>query len=301
MAADEVSGGTGETRETGTTGWTRGGVRFACQRCGNCCTGRGSVVRVGEREVEALARQLGMGVQAFLERHTRERWGNIVLVDDPETGDCEWLERREGGTTACRVQEAKPDQCRSYPFWPRLLASREAWEAEGRRCRGIGQGEPVPAEEVDRRTGRADAEDALDLLLEELAYEVRDLGAVCWLSGACCDFPAAGHRLYLSRIEAERLARAVDLAAWDPASGLCPAWKDGRCTARAHRPLTCRTYFCDPTRQEAVHELTERYLTRLKWLHERHGLPWDYRELVAHLVDLRGGTVPGTNPPLGGR
>jgi Fe-S-cluster containining protein len=268
--------------------WYRDGVRFACERCGNCCSGKGSVVVVTEREVEALARHLGVTPAEFRAQHTTTSMEDTVLVDR-EDGSCEWLERREDGTTSCRVNPAKPDQCRSYPFWPRVLRSRAAWDAEGRKCRGIGGGELVPAEEIERRAGLDDVRAALDLLFDELDAEVRDSGAVCWLSGDCCDFGKAGHRLYATRLEAERFARGVDLSSWDPASGLCPAWKGGRCTARAHRPTACRTYFCDPNAEDRVQDMTERAVTRLKWLHERHRIPWDYREWVGLLAEIREG------------
>jgi Fe-S-cluster containining protein len=277
--------------------WYRDGLRFTCKRCGNCCSGKGSVVVVSPREREALARRLGMTREEFEAKHTKTAFDDVVLIDDEETGDCEWLERRDDGTSACRVNDAKPDQCRSYPFWPRVVRSRAAWEAEGERCRGIGEGESVPAEEVERRSGLDDALADLDLLLQELDYEVADLGARCWLSGDCCDFDKAGHRLFTSEVEALRFAKGVDLTGWDPASRLCPAWKNRRCTAREHRPLACRTYFCDPAHTERVNELTERYVTRLKWLHEKHRLSWDYRDFVEHLGRIRETTasLPASN------
>jgi Fe-S-cluster containining protein len=274
------------------TAWYRDGVRFSCQRCGNCCSGKGSVVQVSAREREAIARRLSMSVAEFEARHTRTVFDDVVLRDAGDSGDCEWLERRADGTSACRIQDVKPDQCAGYPFWPRVLASRAAWEREGAKCRGIGQGDAIPAEEVERRGGREAADADLDLVLAELDYEVADLGARCWLSGDCCDFDGARHRLYVSAMEAQRLARGVDLAAWDPASRTCPAWKGRRCTAREHRPLACRTYFCDPRFRDRVQELTERYTTRLKWLHERHRLAWDYADLRDHLGRLRA-SIPG--------
>lgn len=266
--------------------WFRDGLRFACARCGNCCAGKGSVVVVTEREVEALARAAGLSPAEFRVRHTRESMGDTVLLDRDD-GSCEWLERRADGTTACSVQQAKPDQCRSYPFWPRILRSRAAWKAEAAKCRGIGGGAVVSAEEIGRVSGAEETRAALDLLLDELDAEAADLGATCWISGRCCDFPRAGHRLYATRIEAERFADGVDLASWEPESGLCPAWRDGRCTARAHRPSACRTYFCDPGAEEKVRDLTERAVTRLRWLHERRRIPWDYRDWIAHLAAIR--------------
>jgi Fe-S-cluster containining protein len=280
--------------------WYRDGLKFACKRCGNCCSGKGSVVVVTPREREALARQLGMSAVDFEQKHTKVAFDDVVLLDDAETGDCEWLVRNADGTTSCRVNDAKPDQCRTYPFWPRVVASPKSWEAEGKKCKGVGQGDPIPVEEIDRRTGMADALADLDLLLEELDYEVRDMGARCWLSGDCCDFAAAGHRLFTSEIEARRFSRGVDVSGWDPASGLCPAWKDRRCTAREHRPLACRTYFCDPSFKDRVQDLTERYITRLKWLHEKHGLAWDYRDFLAHCAAIRA-ALPSVATPANDR
>lgn len=297
------------------TAWYRDGLRFACKRCGNCCSGKGSVVVVTPREREAIARHLGMSVPEFETKHARIAWyseragrpvgeaaadDDVVLVDHDETGDCEWLVRNADGTTACRVNAAKPDQCASYPFWPRIVGSREAWEAEGERCKGIGEGDPVPAAEVERRAGLDEAMEDLELLLQELDYEVKDIGARCWLSGDCCDFDAAGHRLFTSEIEARRFAKGVDLTGRDPNSTQCPAWKDRRCTAREHRPLACRTYFCDPRFKDAVHELTERYVTRLKWLHEKHGLPWDYRDFLSHLARIAA-SLPNVATPANDR
>ncbi|MCE9637092.1 MAG: YkgJ family cysteine cluster protein [Planctomycetes bacterium] len=269
-----------------TKAWYRDGLRFDCARCGNCCGGRGRVVIVTEREIEAMARHTAVTPAEFRERHTQVSMDDTVLLDGAD-GFCEWFQRAADGTSSCRVHAAKPDQCRSYPFWPRILRSRATWADEGSRCKGVGRGEPIPPEEVERRAGIDEVRAALDLLMDELDAEVRDLGAVCWLSGDCCDFPKAGHRLYASRIEAERFAAGVDLTDWDPASGLCPAWQNGRCTARAHRPTACRTYFCDPNYEERVQDVTERAITRLKWLHDRRKIPWDYRDWIVHLAEIR--------------
>ncbi len=267
--------------------WYEEGLRFRCARCGNCCSGRGSVVVVSPREIEALARLRRMSVRAFVERHTRESLGERVLLDVPGGGACEWLERARDGTTSCRVQDAKPDQCRTYPFWPRIVQDRERWENEADACRGIGKGAPVPADEIDAAAGLERFRAALDTLLVELDAEIEALAPRCEVSGRCCDFVAAGHRLYTSRAEAERFARGVDLTGWDPASGLCPAWRERLCTAREHRPLACRSYFCDAEKEEATQAITERYTARLKDLHDRWRVPWDYRDWIHHLARLR--------------
>jgi Fe-S-cluster containining protein len=48
----------------------------------------------------------------------------------------------------CSVYEARPLQCRTYPFWPSLLESRRAWDAMG--CPGMGKGELHSREEIER-------------------------------------------------------------------------------------------------------------------------------------------------------
>lgn len=40
----------------------------------------------------------------------------------------------------CVVYEARPLQCRTFPFWPSVLASEEAWEETAAECPGMGRG-----------------------------------------------------------------------------------------------------------------------------------------------------------------
>jgi Fe-S-cluster containining protein len=40
----------------------------------------------------------------------------------------------------CTVYEARPLQCRTYPFWSELLASEEVWRETAEGCPGIGGG-----------------------------------------------------------------------------------------------------------------------------------------------------------------
>ena len=267
--------------------WYAGGLKFDCQRCGNCCSGKGSFVRVSDREVDALAAETGLSSDAFRASHTTAAHEATVLKDQGGDGDCEWLLRNPDGTSGCRVQNAKPDQCRTYPFWPRVLRRKAAWDAEAVGCKGIGQGDIVPAAEIDRQSGLEQVFEDLDELCVDLGMEVEGIGVTCWLKGKCCDFPTAGHRLYASRIEAERFAAGVDLADWDPDSGLCPAWKDGKCNARSGRPTGCRTYYCDPEFEDATQDLAERYITRLKWLHDKHDRPWEYRDWITHMAEQK--------------
>jgi hypothetical protein len=54
------------------------------------------------------------------------------------------------GEQGCTAYPVRPQQCRDYPFWPEVVRTREAWDDEGRRCPGIGEGAPVSGEAIDQ-------------------------------------------------------------------------------------------------------------------------------------------------------
>jgi Fe-S-cluster containining protein len=126
------------------TTWWAGGLRFACLTgCRRCCRGEPGVVYVSEEEVTALSACLDRPRGRFeAECVRRISWKRRSLRERPD-GDCVLL-----GEQGCRAYAARPRQCRSYPFWPEVLASPETWESEGRRCPGIGQGRLYDAAEI---------------------------------------------------------------------------------------------------------------------------------------------------------
>jgi Fe-S-cluster containining protein len=113
--------------------------------------------------------------------------------------------------------------------------------------------------------------------------EVAAAGPVCIASGRCCRFKEHGHTLFLSNLEAEVLLDAAPAYESPVSADFCPFQKESLCTARAPRPLGCRVYFCDPTYQERSHEITEKYLGKLKGLAEEHDVAWQYAPLHVFL------------------
>lgn len=125
--------------------WYAEGLRFTCTQCGNCCGGAPGFVWVSEEECEKLAALLGLAVGVFKRRHTR-RLGGRRSLKEFDNGDCEFLGRDEAGRAYCTVYHARPEQCRTWPFWGSNLKSRRAWVLTGRGCPGIdtGQHHPLP-------------------------------------------------------------------------------------------------------------------------------------------------------------
>lgn len=138
---------------------------------------------------------------------------------------------------------------------------------------------------ADAPSDGSGAQNELRALYDQLDAEVAHLGPICQLSGRCCRFREYGHKLFVSAIEVAFLLEGAP----NPERPLdrgdtCP-WQDsmGRCAARETRPLGCRVYYCDPAFQTASCELSERFLSRIKKLADRHGLPWNYAPLHFHL------------------
>ncbi len=120
---------------------------------------------------------------------------------------------------------------------------------------------------------------ALTDLYEELTADIAKAAPVCELSGRCCRFKEYGHTLFISRPEAEMLLeQGLPPGAVVDEAG-CPFQVSGLCTARERRPLGCRVYYCDPNYAGVGEELSERYIARLKELHEETGTPWEYGPL----------------------
>lgn len=124
----------------------RGALRFECTRCSACCR-RTGYVYLGMDEPARLAKHLGLSLQEFRRRYLQEHEDGSWLIEVNEgEGGCPLLDG-----DLCSVEEVKPGQCSSYPFWGELVGDRKAWRKEARFCEGIGRGDEIPAEEVRRR------------------------------------------------------------------------------------------------------------------------------------------------------
>ena len=126
--------------------WYREGLRFRCTRCGNCCTGEPGFVWVDDDEIRSIAEYRGEPLDHVLGLHTRLAKSGRTLREKPN-GECVFYDRMAG----CTIYPVRPKQCRTWPFWPSNVQSRESWENTCQICPGAGQGELIPAEEIARR------------------------------------------------------------------------------------------------------------------------------------------------------
>ncbi len=125
------------------TPWFEDGLAFTCTQCGACCTGAPGYVWVDDEEIARLAEFRGESVEAFGLRFLRRVGDRISLIERPG-GDCIFWDKQAG----CTVYQARPVQCRTWPFWPENIESPEAWEHVTAVCPGSGRGQLFSVEEI---------------------------------------------------------------------------------------------------------------------------------------------------------
>jgi Fe-S-cluster containining protein len=124
--------------------WYKDGLRFQCTGCGDCCTGAPGYVWVNQAEVQAIANQVGLPIDEFTAKYVRKVGVRQSLVEYDD-GACVFLDPT---TRKCTVYEARPRQCRTWPFWESNLKSRKAWEECCEVCPGSGRGKLYSIEHI---------------------------------------------------------------------------------------------------------------------------------------------------------
>jgi len=116
--------------------WYADGLCFECRPdCGACCSNHDdySHVYLEGQDADRLAAHLGLAREEFLRRFTVPDDGHVVLRMDAPA--CPFLDG-----TRCTVYDARPTQCKTFPFWPETLRSRTTWTKLRRFCPGIDVG-----------------------------------------------------------------------------------------------------------------------------------------------------------------
>jgi hypothetical protein len=152
------------------TPWYEEGLRFECTNCGRCCSGAPGYVLYTQDDARAIAQRLGVTVEDFVERFTRDlgfdvggRRRSFKEIESAEGHDCVFLVRgARPGKAMCAIHDLRPLQCRTFPFWPEHVESPRAWQRLGRTCEGVDRGGAVPLTQitVDREAYARDRKSA---------------------------------------------------------------------------------------------------------------------------------------------
>ena len=125
------------------------GLNFTCKRCSSCCRYDAGFVYLSENDIEKLIAELEMDRESFIGLYCRwvDNWnGNkTISLREKSNKDCIFWEELKG----CIVYEARPLQCKLFPFWKSILFSKDNWKMAAEGCPGMDSGRHYSKEEID--------------------------------------------------------------------------------------------------------------------------------------------------------
>jgi Fe-S-cluster containining protein len=89
----------------------------ACSTCqARCCTGESGYIHVNSREIEDISKFLGLSIEDFTQNYLFKNGYKYSIKEKKfgESYECAFYNRETNG---CAVYEARPMQCRTFPFW----------------------------------------------------------------------------------------------------------------------------------------------------------------------------------------
>ncbi len=131
------------------------GIEFSCQMCGSCCRGfKDGEVYVYQDDILRLTQSLNITKETELRifakkflkvindsffwrepEATRGKTYRFKSLGFKFTGDDEHCQFLNDNT--CSVHEARPFQCRCYPFWQMLVSNRKNFINYSKKCPGL--------------------------------------------------------------------------------------------------------------------------------------------------------------------
>ncbi|MBC8369113.1 MAG: YkgJ family cysteine cluster protein [Planctomycetes bacterium] len=104
--------------------WWKNGVAFSCTQCAKCCSARDDIayVYVNKQERQLIADNLRLSLPEFTRKYSKRNPDGkryLLFVN----GDCIFLVNKK-----CTIHHCKPTQCRTWPFWEEVMASREDYQ-----------------------------------------------------------------------------------------------------------------------------------------------------------------------------
>jgi Fe-S-cluster containining protein len=106
----------------------------ACATCeGRCCTGESGYIYVTKAEIFAIAEVLEMDVTEFALKYLFKKGYKYSIKENKidDSYECVFYDRKTNG---CKIYNARPNQCKTFPFWEYYKTRVEELKLE---CPGI--------------------------------------------------------------------------------------------------------------------------------------------------------------------
>jgi Fe-S-cluster containining protein len=110
-------------------------------------------VRFTDIEADTMASAKKMSLDDFYVKFTRlkgrgnKKYYELIETKSPFGMDCVFLDREAiPGKAICSLYSARPQQCKTWPFWPEIIEDKKSWNDAKSGCPGIGKGTVYPYE-----------------------------------------------------------------------------------------------------------------------------------------------------------
>lgn len=134
--------------------WYSDGLEFECQQCGQCCTGAPGYVWLEDTDYKNMSEHLEITIEEFTRKFVRKTSKGGYSLIEKENYDCIFFDKSKG----CTVYEARPIQCKTYPFWPENMINKNEWNRLKRLCPGVNQKNLISFIEIEEKLSLATPE-----------------------------------------------------------------------------------------------------------------------------------------------
>lgn len=140
--------------------WYKDGIQFQCQGSGKCCTSHGEhgSVFLSAADLKTFVSYFKTTPKKFKQIYCepQQRDDDVVRLKDAEgTEDCIFLKNKK-----CSVYEARPTQCRTWPFWPDHMSPKKWKKTVVDFCPGVNKGKVFTLPEIQKNLDEQAAVDA---------------------------------------------------------------------------------------------------------------------------------------------
>lgn len=124
--------------------WYKNGLKFECQRCGNCCSGVPGHVWVSDEDIPLIAKHLDIDEITFRQRYIITKNAEGPRLAQRQNDDCAFYNSAHG----CVIYEYRPRQCHTWPFWKSNVSKPKNWAGTSLNCPGMNQGKHRTADQI---------------------------------------------------------------------------------------------------------------------------------------------------------